>query len=394
MGPDCLCLETEDSGAGAAYDRSMKVPGSPLLRDGMLAAVLTVATQVELLVAAERVQGSPYLQAVAFAVLTGSVMLRRAAPLAATLVAAAGMALQTLAGPAPVVGGFLAMLVVVASLGFHAPLRAGVVGLAAMGTAAVLYDLIAEQLVLADLVGNLAIVLMAWGSARMVRQSIDRRVAAEVAGDRLARESVLAERTRIARDLHDSVAHALTLMTLQAGAVRERASEPVAVEALGLIEETGREALDDMHRFLGLLGEGVTEDESRSLSDVEGLVDRFRAGGLSVMLHMSGDLAGLPASVSATAYRVLQEGLTNTMKHSSSDTVEATVDVTDTEVRVTVTDIGGRTKPSRDRRGVASSGTGLRGLRERVSLYGGRLIAAPAGDDGWLLDAVIPTGRT
>lgn len=366
------------------------------MRDGLLAAVLTVIAQVEIVAAGDRVEGSPYLQVVAFTLLTGSVALRRVAPLPGTLICASGMALQTLAGPAPVVGGFLAMLVVVASLGFHASLRAGMVGVTAMSSAAVVFDLLVDRLVVADLIGNVAIVLMTWGFAHAARLSTDRRIAAEVTADRLVREAVLSERTRIARDLHDSVAHALTLMTLQAGAARERAGEPVAVESLRLIEHSGREALDDMHRFLGLLGGGAEVVEHRSLRDVEHLLDTFRAGGLSVRLRVNGELGALPLSVSAAAFRVLQEGLTNTVKHSAAQSADVGIDVRSGEVEVTVADSGSSVPASaRPRpRLVPGSGSGLRGLRERVGLYGGRLTAAPRGDEGWVLHAVIPTGRS
>ncbi|MGH8882655.1 MAG: histidine kinase dimerization/phosphoacceptor domain-containing protein, partial [Stackebrandtia sp.] len=210
----------------------MRVPSSPLVRDSLFAGVLTVVTQVELVAAGDRVAGPVVVQHLVFAVMTGSVALRRRAPLAATLVCAAGMALQTLAGAAPVVGGFLAMLIVVASLGYHAALRAGVIGLSAMAAAATLYDVVAAEFVLADMVGNAAIVVGAWGFARLTRVSTDRRVDAEVPRERFAHDAVLAERTRIARDLHDSVAHAVTLMTLQAGGARERANDPLVVDAL------------------------------------------------------------------------------------------------------------------------------------------------------------------
>ena len=202
--PGLLCLRTEDSGRFRSYDLVMRLPSAPLARDCLLAALLTAATQLALVLAAERVAGPLVVQHLAFAAMTGAVVLRRSAPLGATVVAAAGMALQTLAGDAPVVGGFLAMVIVVASLGYHASLRAGLIGLAAMMAANVLYDVLADDLVLADLVANSAIVAGAWGFARVTRLSTDKRVSAEVTRDRFAREAVLAERARIARDLHDS----------------------------------------------------------------------------------------------------------------------------------------------------------------------------------------------
>lgn len=294
----------------------MRLPATPLGRDALVAAALTVVTQSELVISAARVDGPLPLQHAAFATMTAAVALRRLAPLTAVLVCAVGMALQTLAGPAPAVGGFLAMLVVIASLGYHRPVRPGMVGLAAIGVAATLYDILADTLVVADLVGNVAILLLAWGAARMVRVSTDRRVAAEVDRERAASQAVRDERSRIARDLHDSVAHALTVMTLQAGVARERSSEPGAAQCLEAIEQEGREALADMHRFLRLLGEdGQGPAETPGIQDLPDLVARVRASGLAVDLAVGPGVADLPASVSATAYRVVQEGLTNAIKH-------------------------------------------------------------------------------
>lgn len=256
------------------------MPSSTLARDAVLAAVLTALTQVELVLAADEVEGSALLQHAAFAVMTAAVALRRRWPVAAALVVAAGLAAQTVAGHAPVVGGFLALLVVAATLGYHGSLREGLFGLTAIGLSASLYDLLAEAFVVADFVGNLVIVSGAWGAGRMLRVSTDRRVAAEIARDRYAREAVERERRRIAQDLHDSVAHALTLMTLQAGAARERAAEPVVVDALQTIEGEGRRALTDMHRALRLLGMAAERSDAPGLQDLEDLVDRVRAGGV------------------------------------------------------------------------------------------------------------------
>ncbi|HZJ07262.1 MAG TPA: sensor histidine kinase [Nocardioidaceae bacterium] len=367
----------------------MRLPSSPVIRDCLLAAVLTAATQVELVLGAEGVAGPLVVQHLVFAGMTASVALRRVAPLAATLGCSAGMALQTLAGEAPVVGGFLAMLVVVASLGYHASVRAGAVGLTAMASSALLYDVLAEEFVLGDMIANIVIVLGAWGFARMARVSTDRRVAAELAKDRFAREAVAAERTRIARDLHDSVAHALTLMTLQAGGARERASDPVVVDALQRIEEGGREALSDMHRFLRLLGDPDDgPGEAPGLRNLDDMVQRVRAGGLEVNLTFDGELEDLPASVSSTAYRIVQEGLTNAIKHSDARRATVAIRLDRGSLCVDVSDDGAVADVHR--RIHVGSGGGLPGLRERVALFDGSLTAGKVDDKGWRLEATIP----
>lgn len=365
----------------------MALPASLLARDGLLAGVLTVVTQVELLLAAGEVEGPRWVQQVAFTVMTASVALRRVRPLLAALVIALGMAGQTLAGEAPVVGGFLALLVVAASLGYHAGLRSGVVGLAAIAMSATLYDFVAARFVLADFVGNMVIVGGGWGGARLLRSSTDRRVKAEVARDRAAREAVAAERNRIARDLHDSVAHALTLMTLQAGAARERAHGSV-VETLGSIEREGRRALADMHRSLRLLGDvGDRVGESPGLKDLDDLLARVRASGLEVSASLVGELDDLPASVSSTAYCVVQEALTNAVKHSGAAHASVELKRSPHELTIEVRDDGAGPDGAR---AAIGSGSGLASLRERVSLFGGRLTAAPADESGWRLQATIP----
>lgn len=364
----------------------MRLPSSVLARDGLLAGLLTVLTQVELLLASG-VEGPRWAQHLTFAVMTAAVALRRVRPLAAALLVAGGMAGQTLAGEAPVVGGFLALLVVVASLGYHAGLRSGVVGLLVIAMSATLYDLLVARFVLADFVGNTVIVTGSWGGARLLRRATDKRVAAEVARDRAAREAVVAERNRIARDLHDSVAHALTLMTLQAGAARERADGPI-VEPLGVIEREGRRALADMHRSLRLLGDaGDGALESPGIKDLDDLLVRVRASGLDVSASLVGQLDDLPASVSSTAYCVVQEALTNAVKHSGAQHALVELERSPHELTIRVRDDGGR--PG-DARAAVGSGRGLAGLRERVSLFEGSLLVAPAESSGWRLQATIP----
>lgn len=360
-----------------------------LLRDASVAAGLTVVAQVELMVAGDRVSAPLLLQHAAFAVMTGSVALRRVAPLIATLACSVGLVAQTIAGDAPVVGGLLALLLVVATLGYHAPWRRGVVGLVAMFAAVSSYELAAGRVVVGDLVANTVIVVGAWAAGRMVRVSTDRRVAAELAADRAARDAVAAERTRIARDLHDSVAHALTLMTLQAGTARERAEQPEVAARLHEIEEAGRTAVQDMHRFLQLLGEpGEGPAEAPGLRDLDDLVAGVRAGGLPVKLHVELASDDVPPSVSSAAYRVVQEGLTNAVRHAGAASATVTVRRLDDRLEVEVHDTG-RGSVRRDL--PAGSGRGLDGLRERVALFGGTLTAGADTFGGWRLAATIPT---
>ncbi|KGN29828.1 ATPase [Knoellia sinensis KCTC 19936] len=355
--------------------------------DGLLAAALTLLAQVELVLVADRVSGSLPVQHAAFLLMTVPVVLRRRAPFWAVTICSVGMFVQTLAGEAPVVGGFLAMLVLLFSLGYYASLRAGLLALAIMAAAATSYDILGEKLVVADLVGNLAIVVGVWLMARVIRSQSDRRVEAELARDRAAREAVQAERTRIARDLHDSVAHSLTVMTLQAGGARERTDDPVIAEALGHIGDTGRQALGDMHRFLRLLGPEGEGPESPGLADLDEIIGRVRAAGLDVDLQVTGDVGDVPASVGATAYRIVQEALTNTLKHSRATRADVQLRVQQGQIDVDVTDDG----HAGDGRLGLGAGRGLAGLEERVAVYGGELAAGAESSGGWRLRASIPT---
>lgn len=182
-------------------------------------------------------------------------------------------------------------------------------------------------------------------------------------------------------------------MTLQAGAARERAQEPVVADALRCIEEGGREARVDMHRFLQLIGDASgPPEEAPGVRDIEDMVDRLRSGGMVVALTVTGDPTEVPASFSSTAYRVVQEGLTNAVKHSGAGRVDVSVRIASEEIVVEVADNGAGTEA---RHPVAArSGRGLAGLRERVSLFGGRVTAETDGSVGWRLCAVIPLAQS
>jgi signal transduction histidine kinase len=338
------------------------------------------------------------LQHLAFALMTGSIALRRSAPLAAAVVCGAGLLLQTLAGDAPVVGGFVAMLVVLVSLGYHASTRTGLLGVAAIAAGGLSKEVVTGDVVPGDTVGNVLIVVGSWLLARLLRVNVDHRVAAEVDRDRAAHAAADAERTRIARDLHDSVAHALTVVTLQAGGARELAAEGPVRDALGHVEQTSRQALLDMQRFVRVLG--ADGAGAPGLADLEPLVERVRATGLDAVLHRDADLDGLAPSVSTAAYRVVQESLTNVLKHAGATHVVVDVRRDARDLRVEVRD-DGTGRASRGSAGVAGAagaevpgaGRGLPGLVERVGLFGGELACAPAAGGGWQVVATIPVTR-
>jgi signal transduction histidine kinase len=204
------------------------------------------------------------------------------------------------------------------------------------------------------------------------------------------RTAELTERNRLARELHDSIGHALTVTTLQAGAARTvlRTDVGFVEQALLAIEQTGRTAAAELDDFLGLLREDATARAPQpSLRDVEMLVGSHRKAGLPVTLSVEGDLAAVPSVVSREVYRIVQEGLTNVQRHSGAVPTEVRLAVVSEELTAEVQNAAVRKPRARRGRG---GGHGLDGIRERVRLLGGRVEAGENGD-GWRLLAVVPT---
>ncbi|MFB9239783.1 sensor histidine kinase [Plantactinospora siamensis] len=209
------------------------------------------------------------------------------------------------------------------------------------------------------------------------------------------RAARLAQRNRLARELHDSVGHALTVATLQAGAARELLdSDPAfARRALTAIEETGRRAMDELDHVLGLLREAESGGArpvapQRTLADLDRLVADTRAAGLDVRLAVAGPVGELPAVVSREGYRIVQEGLTNAARHGAGAPVRVRV-AAGAGLDIELVNRAGAGHDRPDRPGRAGSGRGLRGMRERVDLLGGRLTAGPDGDE-WRVSARLP----
>ncbi|WP_074317084.1 histidine kinase [Micromonospora cremea] len=205
-----------------------------------------------------------------------------------------------------------------------------------------------------------------------------------------AQATRLAERNRLARELHDSVGHALTVATLQAGAAREVLdTDPEFVRrALAAIEEAGRTAMDELDHVLGLLretgGDRPSVAPQRTLADLDRLVSDARATGLAVHAHRFGDPARVPPAVSREGYRIVQEGLTNAARYGHGPVtlrLDLHPDALDLEL-VNAVGRAGRADPGR-------GGRGLDGMRERVLLLGGRLSVGPHGGR-WLIRARLP----
>jgi signal transduction histidine kinase len=220
-------------------------------------------------------------------------------------------------------------------------------------------------------------------------QARERAAHAEREREARARLAVADERARIARELHDVVGHSVSVMTVQASGVRRllRPDQEREREALLIVERTGREALAEMRRMVGVLRrpeEAPALAPQPSLEQIERLVEQAREAGLPVELRIEGEAIELPAGVDLTAYRLVQEGLTNAIKHANASRAEVLVNYGDGEVEVTVIDNGN---------GLGNGdggGHGLVGMRERVSVYGGELDAGPQPGGGYRLRAKLP----
>ncbi|MET9279217.1 histidine kinase [Streptomyces anthocyanicus] len=218
-----------------------------------------------------------------------------------------------------------------------------------------------------------------------------RRLLGPSAAERLTalevRTEQLLERTRIARELHDSIGHALTVAVVQAGAARAANSPEFTDRALTAIEETGRAALEDLERVLGVLREAERPVSARpTLTDADRLLESARASGAKVDAEVTGPLESLPGPVSREGYRILQEALTNVLRHAGPVPALVRIGVADgaltLEVRNALPDAGAA--PGR--------GSGLRGIRERAALLGGRARTGPDGAGDWQVRVELPLG--
>lgn len=206
-----------------------------------------------------------------------------------------------------------------------------------------------------------------------------------------ARVAAAEERVRLARELHDAVGHSVSIMVVQAGAERLALGEerPATRESLLAIERTGREALAEMSRLLGLLrkeGERLALAPRPSLSQVADLVATVRDAGVPVELHVDGEQTDLPPSVDVSAYRVVQEALTNVVKHAGAARASVAVRYGQGAVEVEVTDDGSQSVNGKE------PGYGLAGMRERVELHGGTLEAGMRSEGGFRVKARLPFG--
>jgi signal transduction histidine kinase len=216
-----------------------------------------------------------------------------------------------------------------------------------------------------------------------------RAAQAERERDAATRIAVAEERARIARELHDIVAHAVSVMVLQVGAVRHKLPDALAEDrdALKGVEQAGRTALAEMRRLLAAMrrdGDDVELTPQPGLDGLDSLLDEIARAGLPVRLHVDGEPFPLPPAIDLSAYRIVQEGLTNALKHARATHADVTVHYAPGELQLEVGDDG---------IGAATSdgpGHGLAGIRERVKIYGGQMTAGTATAGGFILSTRLP----
>jgi signal transduction histidine kinase len=220
----------------------------------------------------------------------------------------------------------------------------------------------------------------------------DRERRAEVAErerDVAAREAVVEERARIARELHDAIAHNVSMMVVQAGAERRVLDQgrESTKETLATIEQIGRGALTEMRRLVGMLrsSNGDPLAPQPGLDALPTLVGQVREAGLPVELHVDGERRSLPVGIELSAYRIVQEALTNALKHAGDARATVRVQYGVDSLELEISDDG-----MPDAASVGAGGHGLVGMRERVALYGGRLDAGRAPGGGFLVRVLLP----
>jgi signal transduction histidine kinase len=339
--------------------------------------------------------------AVAVVLVAVSVAVRRPWPaLAGALLLTAVIVDQVAGGNLSRAGsGWAAVILVGYSAGAHAGRREGPITLALL--------LAAMTIVYVSLLGQkgtapsewlweLGFAVAPYAVGRLLRarrrlhaELEDRALALTHEREQRARLAVGVERTRIARELHDVAAHSLSVMIVQAGAARSvlDAAPEVADTALEEIAITGRHTIADLRRLLGFL----ESDDASSLGGVSrigDLVAQARQAGLSVEVHITGTPRRLPSAVDLAAYRVIQEGLTNVLKHAGGARTQVLVGYEEAAIRVEVSDDG---QPRmRHLLSASGAGQGLQGMRERVEMAGGEVTVGPRPAGGWVVSARLP----
>jgi len=370
----------------------------PRVADACTAVALAVALELQLALGDD--PGASLVNVLGGLALTLPLAFRRRAPLGVALAFAAAAVLQALldgrlyAGEPPLLAALAAGVLAFFSLGAHAAERPALLGLGAGVAGLWATVLLSDHVDVQSFFFSAGLVALSpWLAGRTARARALRTAALERERDQRARTAASEERERIARELHDVVAHGVVLMVLQAqGARRILDADPErARAALGAIEETGQTALAELRRSLGMMRGGAAGAERApqpTLADLDALVAEMRAAGMRVDVRVEGDARPLADGIDRSAYRIVQEALTNTIRHAGPVPTRVTVGYAADDLVLEIADDG----PRGPRAGGHEPGQGLAGMRERVRLFGGELDARPRDGRGFVVRARIPLG--
>jgi signal transduction histidine kinase len=361
----------------------------------VMAAVLVVAGEIELAVQWEG-DSALALNAIVLGIAYGVLAFRRSHPLlvAATMFGCWAFMNLFLSDVEPLQLPLVAVLLAAYATGAYTSGRAAVAApfVVVAGILAVIVSF--NDQVFTDYVFPTGFVLVAWLAgrglstrARLTEELHEAAVQAQEAHEAEIARAAADERRRIAREMHDVVAHSVSVMVVQAGGARrilERDPQR-AVEAAAHIEDVGRAALSEMRRLLGVLHHGDERAPQPTLGELERLVERSRAAGLPVTLAVEGTPQALPPGKDLAAYRVIQEALTNAIKHAGAAPTSVTVRWEPSWLELEIIDKGGKAMNGRN-----GSGHGLVGMEERVRLYDGSLRTGRVAGGGFEVVARLP----
>jgi signal transduction histidine kinase len=368
----------------------------PRRADAVIAALLALLLLVLLVTMSDR-EGPLWANLAVGLVIVGSLVVRRDHPLGTAAVAAGGSVVMELllTTPPAIPAVSFALMIASYSAGTHANGWRSWLGLC----------LTAGTILVLSLVGTPGDVLFPfivfgvtpWVVGRILRSQTElaRELAEQEARVRGLREreeaaAITRERTRVARELHDVLAHNLSVMVIQASGARRALArdESVAVEAADLIERTAREALMELRQIFGPLhrGEGESLEGTVGLEQAPRLIQRARDAGLDASLEIEGRPVAVGPGADAAAYRLVQEALTNALKHAGKTIARVHLRYGLDGVSISVTDEGGSAETTQ----LESGGHGLVGMRERIELYDGRFEAGPRPDGGFEVRAFLP----
>ncbi len=305
-------------------------------------------------------------------------------------------------------GQELALIVAIYSVGRYTTDHFHSLTTAAAALAVSIIDTIIDTNQRIDIAPAIILTALPWYVGRRVRNRGDYLILLQERAARLeaeqharARRAVADERSRIARELHDVVAHQVSMMTVQAGAARTIARDDLdtALDAMGDVERAGRQALGELRHLLGVLrpdtaDPGLDHDDlgpQPGLADLTTLIDELRHTGAEVSLTIAGLPDVLAAAVDLSAYRIVQESCTNIIKHAGpTPTVDVTIGIEDDDLVIDITNSTFTSTAQATSPGLPGSGYGIAGMRERATLLGGTLVAAPRPSDRFGVHARLP----